>query len=67
MNTDRKRITGCLKKSPPGFAIVTETGDHWILEDCDPSNHLIDTHVTAEGTTAGLDRLHTEWLGTPTS
>ena len=67
MNTDRKRITGRLEKSPRGFAIVTDAGDHWILEDCDPEDDLMGGEVTAEGVVSGLDRLRAEWLGASTA
>ena len=43
MNANRKRITELLKNTPRGFAIVTDTGDHRILEDRKPDNGLFET------------------------
>jgi len=48
------------ENTPRGFAIVTDTGDLWILEGCDPYGDLIGTQVAAEGVIADLDRLRTE-------
>ena len=63
MNTNRKRISGRLEHVPRGIALVTEAGDHWILEGFEPSNDDIGLEVTAEGIVVGLDRLQVEWLG----
>ena len=63
MNTNRKRISGRLEYVPRGIALVTNAGDHWILEDFEPSNDDIGFEVTAEGIVVGLDRLQVEWLG----
>lgn len=63
MNTNRKRISGRLEQVPRGFAIVTEAGDHWVLDDFEPDNDQIGEEVTAEGEIAGFDRLKVDWLG----
>ena len=63
MNTNRKRISGRLERLPRGFAIVTEAGDHWVLEDIEPANDQFGNEVTAEGEVVGLDRLRVDWLG----
>ena len=63
MNMKRKRISGRLQHLPRGVAIVTDAGDHWVLEDYVPSNDDFGFEVTAEGTVVGLDRLRVEWLG----
>lgn len=63
MNMNRKRVTGRLEQVARGFAVITEAGDHWILEDFEPSNDNIGFEVTAEGIVVGLDRLRVEWLG----
>lgn len=63
MSTNRKRISGRLEHVPRGYALVTAAGDHWILEDFEPSNDNIGVEVTAEGVVVGLDRLRVEWLG----
>lgn len=63
MNTNRKRISGRLEYVSRGIALVTNAGDHWILEDFEPSNDDIGFEVTAEGIVVGLDRLQVEWLG----
>lgn len=63
MNTNRKRISGRLEHVPRGISLVTDAGDHWILEDFEPSNDDIGFEVTAEGIVVGLDRLQVEWLG----
>lgn len=64
MTTNRRRITGRLELGPRGYAIVTEAGDHWVLEGCEPDCNLIGAQVTAEGDIHGLDRLRTDWIGT---
>ncbi len=63
MNKIRKRIIGQLEQTPRGLAIVTVTGERWVLEDYDPSDDLVGHEVTAEGIVVGLDRLRVEWFG----
>ncbi|MCB2084892.1 MAG: hypothetical protein H6920_04330 [Sphingomonadaceae bacterium] len=63
MNTNRQRISGRLEQLPRGFAIVTEAGDHWVLEYVEPANDHFGNEVTAEGEVVGLDRLRVDWLG----
>ena len=63
MTTNRKRISGRLEHLPRGAVIVTDAGDHWVLEDCEPSNEDFGFEVTAEGIVVGFDRLRVEWLG----
>ena len=63
MSTNRKRISGRLEHLPRGFAIVTEAGDHWVLEDVEPANDHFGKEVTVEGEVVGLDRLRVDWLG----
>ena len=64
MTINRRRITGKLELGPRGYAIVTEAGDHWVLEGCEPDGDMIGNQVTAEGESHGLDRLRTDWIGT---
>ena len=64
MTINRKRITGKLELGPRGYAIVTEAGDHWVIEGCEPDGDLIGAQVTAEDESRGLDRLRTDWIGT---
>lgn len=63
MTTNRKRISGRLEHLPRGAVIVTVAGDHWVLEDYEPSNNDFGFEVTAEGIVVGFDRLRVEWLG----
>lgn len=63
MNTNWKRISGRLENLPRGAVIVTDAGDHWVLEGYEPSNDDFGFEVTAEGIVVGLDRLRVEWLG----
>ena len=63
MNKIRKRITGQREQTPRGLAIVTVTGERWVLEDYDPTDDLLGNEVTAEGTVVGIDRLRVEWFG----
>ena len=49
MNTNRMRISVRLEHLPRGFAIVTEAGDHWVLEDVEPANDHFGKEVTVEG------------------
>ena len=63
MTTNRKRISGRLEHPPRGAVIVTDAGDHWVLEDYEPSNNDFGFEVTAEGIVVGFDRLRVEWLG----
>ncbi|WP_188053651.1 DUF5818 domain-containing protein [Sphingosinithalassobacter sp. CS137] len=64
MTTNRRRITGRLELGPRGYSIVTEAGDHWVLEGCEPDSDTIGGQVTAEGESHSLDRLRTDWIGT---
>jgi hypothetical protein len=64
MTSNRRRITGKLELGPRGYSIVTEAGDHWVLEGCEPEVDLIGSKVTAEGDIHGLDRLRADWIGT---
>ena len=57
MTTNRKRISGRLEHLPRGAVIVTDAGDHWVLEDYEPSNEDFGFEVTAEGIVVGFDRL----------
>jgi hypothetical protein len=63
MNTNRMRISGRLEHLPWGYAIVTASGDHWVLEDIEPASDHFGNEVTAEGEVVGLDRLRVDWLG----
>ena len=45
MNTNRKRISGRLEQLPRGYAIVTDAGDHWVLEDVEPIVHVVDDRL----------------------
>ena len=63
MNANRRRINGRLERVPRGIAVVTDAGDHWVLEDYTASNQDLGHEVTAEGVVVGLDRLRVEWLG----
>ena len=63
MTTNRKRISGRLEHLPRGAVIVTDAGDHWVLEDYEPSNNDFGFEVTAEGIVVGFDRIRVEWLG----
>tara|TARA_R100001198_G_scaffold87334_1_gene62411 strand:- start:1792 stop:2004 length:213 start_codon:yes stop_codon:yes gene_type:complete len=60
---NRKRITGRLEHLPRGVAIVTDAGDHWVLEDVELANDHFGNEVTVEGEVVGLDRLRVDWLG----
>lgn len=60
MTTNRRRITGWLELGPRGYSIVTEAGDHWVLEGCEPDVDLIGSQATAEGDIHGLDRLRAD-------
>ena len=63
MKSNRKRITGRLDQTPRGYAIIAETGDHWVLEEYEPNSELMGTVVTVEGVVTGLDRMRAEWMG----
>lgn len=63
MNANRKKISGQLKAATRGATVVTDTGDHWVLDDCDPSNNLFDEAVIVEGVVIWLDRIRVEWIG----
>jgi hypothetical protein len=66
MMTNRKRITGRLELGPRGLTLVTESGERWVLDGCEPDDNLIGTEVTAEGEVSGLDRLRADWIGAAT-
>ncbi|MGB3807697.1 MAG: DUF5818 domain-containing protein [Erythrobacter sp.] len=61
MNSNRRRISGRLEHVPRGLAIITDVGDHWVLEGCDPPNFV--SIVTVEGVLIGMDRLRVDWIG----
>jgi hypothetical protein len=63
MNTTRRRISGRLEHVPRGVAVVTDTGEHWVIEGYDPTTADFAREVTAEGVMVGLDRIRVEWLG----
>ena len=63
MNTNRKRISGRLEHLPRGYAIVTEAGDLWVLDDFEPDSDQIGEEVVAEGEIVGFDRLKMDWFG----
>lgn len=63
MTTNRKRISGRLEHLPRGAVIVTDAGDHWVLEEYEPSNEDFGFELTAEGIVVGFDRLRVERLG----
>ena len=63
MNTNRIRISGRLELVPRGMAIITDAGDHWVLEDFDPSNDDIGFDVTAEGDLRLQDNSGGQYVG----
>ena len=67
LNGKRRLVSGTLIAGARGYSIMTESGDHWIVdgEDIDPA--LIGRHVTVEGTLAGPDRLKIDWIGEASS
>ena len=62
-----KRITGRLEHTPRGFAVITDSGERWILEDCVPDSAFVGNDIIAEGVVSGLDRLRAAWIGSPTA
>lgn len=65
IDMNRKRITGRLEHTPRGFAVITDAGERWILEDCAPDSALVGNDIIAEGVVSGLDRLRAAWIGSP--
>lgn len=63
LNRGRKRVSGTLELGPRGPTIVTETGDHWVLDIQDSGSSLLGRQVTVEGSLAGYDRLRVDWMG----
>lgn len=63
MNRGRKRVTGTLQLGPRGSFIITEAGDHWVLDLEDSVQTLLGRQVTVEGSPAGYDRLSVDWIG----
>lgn len=63
VNANRLRISGGLERAPRGIAVVTDEGDHWVLDGYEPVDDDFGSEVTAEGIVVGLDRLRVEWLG----
>jgi len=63
MNSNRKRISGRLEHLPRGYAIVTDAGDHWVLEDVEPADDHFGNEVTVEGEVVGFDSLRVDWIG----
>ncbi len=67
IDMNRKRITGRLEQTPRGFAVITDAGERWVIEDCVPDSALLGNNVIAEGVVSGLDRLRAAWIGSPTA
>ena len=63
LNRGRKRVIGTLELGPRGPTIVTETGDHWVLDIQDSASSLLGRQVTVEGSLTGYDRLRVDWMG----
>lgn len=63
MNPERKRVTGILALGPRGPFVITDAGDHWVLDLDDFDPEMIGRQVTAEGVLVGYDRLQTDWMG----
>jgi hypothetical protein len=59
----RKRVSGVLNHGRRGLSILTDAGDLWVLDSDDIDPDLLGHRVTAEGTIAGYDRLHVDWIG----
>lgn len=66
MNSNRMRITGRLQQTARGAAIVTDAGDYWVLDECEPDPDLLGNEVIAEGVVSGFDRIRAEWIGSAT-
>lgn len=56
-------MSGVLNHGGRGLNILTDAGDLWVLDREDVDPELLGRRVTAEGTQAGYDRLHVEWIG----
>jgi len=54
---------GQLVRMSHNAPIVTDAGDHWVLEGVEPANDHFGNEVTVEGEVVGLDRLRVDWLG----
>lgn len=63
LNRGRMRVTGPLELGPRGLFIITEAGDHWVLDLENSVPALVGMQVTAEGSLAGYDRLSVDWIG----
>lgn len=63
VNRARKRVIGILEFGPRGLFIVTEAGEHWVVEVEDPEPKLLGKQVVVEGLLAGYDRLRIDWIG----
>ena len=63
MKTKRMRVSGTLGQGARGFTLQNDAGELWALDVVDIDAKLVGKPVIAEGTLAGLDRLHLDWIG----
>ena len=56
-------MTSILGFGPRGLFIVTEAGEHWVVDIEDPELKLLGKQVVVEGILAGYDRIRTDWIG----
>jgi len=43
--------------------LTTKADEIWIVESEMPADNLVGSTIVVEGTIAGIDRLHADWMG----
>jgi hypothetical protein len=52
-----------LSRSSRGMMLTTKADEIWIVESEMPADNLVGSTIVVEGTIAGIDRLHADWMG----
>lgn len=63
MSSSRIRVSGMLSRSSRGMMLTTKADEIWIVESEMPADNLVGSTIVVEGTIAGIDRLHADWMG----
>lgn len=63
VSTSRIRVSGMLSRSSRGMMLTTKADEIWIVESEMPADNLVGSTIVVEGTIAGIDRLHADWMG----
>lgn len=63
VSSSRIRVSGMLSRGSRGMILTTKADEVWIVESEMPADNLVGSTIVVEGTIAGIDRLHADWMG----